>query len=126
MFFRTDSGPYFLLFGYLLYFKSLSGGWVKYGEAERRTLLNLIEAADHDQVLLSSRKDAHTIAAKSRLWPQILESFNEITGREGTLLKLRTLLKNLKAGRNKTAKNICNGKKYLEFDEALGKWMFHN
>ena len=84
-----------------------------YGEAERRTLLNLIQAMDKNEVLLSAEKSAPHMIAKHDLWKQVTESFNDITGRKSSVRKLHGVLKRIK----------LTGK-YLEYDKDLKKWIF--
>ena len=84
-----------------------------YGEAERRTLLNLIQAIDKNQVLLSVEKSAPLMIAKHEIWKQVTDSFNDITGKKSSVRKLHGVLKRIKlAG------------EYLEYDKDLKKWMF--
>ena len=85
---------------------------VRYGEAERRTLLSLIQAIDKDQVLMSVEKSVPHLIAKYELWKQVTDSFNDITGKKISVRKLRGVLKRMRlAG------------KYLEFDTNLKKWI---
>ena len=89
------------------------------GEAERRTLLNIIQAIDKNQVLLSSetsRSYPHKIV-KHELWKQVTDSFNDITGRTVSMRKLHGVLK-------RTKRNDFKGGKYLEYDQDLKKWIF--
>ena len=100
-------------------FLSLSDGRkgrVVYGEAERRTLLNLIQAVDKNQVLLSIEKSAPVQIAKHELWKQVTDSFNEITGRKASIFKLNKLLHRMKKNRLKCGR-------YLEYDKDLGRWI---
>ena len=87
-----------------------------YGEAERRTLLNLIQAIDKDQMLLSVNKSAPVKMVKCELWKQVSDSFNDITGRNVSMKKLHGVLKR--------AKRDVSGR-YLEYDKDLKKWIFH-
>ena len=87
-----------------------------YGEAERRTLLNLIQAVDKNQVLLSIEKSAPVQIAKHELWKQVTDSFNEITGRKASIFKLNKLLHRMKKNRLKCGR-------YLEYDKDLGRWI---
>ena len=86
-----------------------------YGEAERRTLLNLVQAIDKSQVLLSIDKSAPLKIVKLKLWKQVTDSFNDITGRNASMKKLQSTLKRMK--HNKITK-------YLEYDTDLKKWIF--
>ena len=52
---------------------------IVYGEAEMRTLLNLIQAIDKNQVLLSTDKSAPVKIEKCEVWKQVTDSFNDIT-----------------------------------------------
>ena len=88
-----------------------------YGEAERRTLLNLIQAIDKDQVLLSTNKSYPLKIVKLSLWKQVTDSFNDITGRNASMRKLHVLLTRMKA-------NGIKARKYLEYDEETEKWIF--
>ena len=90
------------------------------GEAERRTLLNIIQAIDKNQVLLSSetsRSYPHKIV-KHELWKQVTDSFNDITGRTISMRKLHGILKRIKHN------EVPNQTKYLEYDKDLEKWIF--
>ena len=86
-----------------------------YGEAERRTLLNLIQAIDKNHILLSSEnaKSTPVLLAKHEIWKQVMESFNQVTGKKASLFKLRGIL-------NRMKHKWCG--KYLEYDPALGIW----
>ena len=90
---------------------------VRYGEAERRTLLNLIQAIDKKQVLLSGERSAPHRIAKHELWKQVTDSFNDITGRNTSIRKLHGVLK-------RTKRNDCKAGKYLEYDQDLKRWIF--
>ena len=93
-----------------------------YGEAERRTLLNLIQAIDKDQILLSVNKSAPVKMVKCELWKQVSESFNDITGRNVSMEKLNRVLMRMK--RNDYASG-ANPRTYLDYDKDLKKWIFH-
>ena len=88
-----------------------------YGEAERRTLLNLIQAIDKNQVLLSAEKSAPLQIAKHELWKQVTVSFNDITGKKASTKKLQMALKRIKG-------NHIKAGKYLEYDKDLKEWVF--
>ena len=88
-----------------------------YGEAERRTLLNLIQAIDKNQVLLSPDKSAPLKIVKLELWTQVAYSFNDITGKNASIRKLSGILKRMKHNDIKFAK-------YLEYDKDTEKWIF--
>ena len=89
-----------------------------YGEAERRTLLNLIQAIDNNQVLLSAERSAPHRIAKHELWKQVTDSFNDITGKNASMRKLHGILKRIKHN------EVPNQTKYLEYDKDLEKWIF--
>ena len=91
-------------------------GRVMYGEAERQTLLNLIQAIDKDQVLLSIRKTGPIQSAKHEIWKQVTDSFNDITGSNASVLKLHKLLLRMK-------KNRLKCRRYFEYDKDLDKWI---
>ena len=86
-----------------------------YGEAERRTLLNLVQAIDKDQVLLSPNKSDPVKIMKLQLWKQVTDSFNDITGKNASMQKLFSTLKRMK---------LHKGAKYLQYDEDTEKWIF--
>ena len=86
-----------------------------YGEAERRTLLNLVQAIDKDQVLLSLNKSDPVKIMKLQLWKQVTDSFNDITGKNASMQKLFSTLKRMK---------LHKGAKYLQYDEDTEKWIF--
>ena len=90
---------------------------MNYGEAERRTLLNVIQAIDNDQVLLSSERSFALTRAKHELWKRVTDSFNDITGKNASMRKLHSILKRIKHNDYKTEK--C-----LEYDTYLEKWIF--
>ena len=101
---------------------TISGGRrVRYGEAERRTLLNLIQAIDKNQVLFSHEKSFPYMTAKHELWKQVAHSFNDITGRNVSMEQLNGVLKRMK--RNDFASGACP-RTYLEYDKDLRKWIF--
>ena len=89
---------------------------VRYGEAERRTLLNLIQAIDSNQVLLSAETSAPHRIAKQELWKQVTDSFNDITGKNASIRKLHGILKRIKHNELKTG--------YLQYNKDLKKWIF--
>ena len=89
-----------------------------YGEAERKTLLNLVQAIDKNQVLLSPNKSDPVKIMKRRLWKQVTDSFNDITGKNAPMKKLLTILRKMKLNEYKL--------KYLEYDEYNEKWIFLN
>lgn len=95
--------------------KDARKGRTVYGEAERRTLLNLIQAIDKNHILLSSEnaKSTPVLLAKHEIWKQVMESFNQVTGKKASLFKLRGIL-------NRMKHKWCG--KYLEYDPALGIW----
>ena len=95
---------------------------IMYGEAERRTLLNLIQAIDKDQILLSVNKSAPVKMVKCELWKQVSDSFNDITGRNVSIEKLNRVLTRMK--RNEYASGTYP-RTYLEYDKDLKKWIFH-
>ena len=95
---------------------------IMYGEAERRTLLNLIQAIDKDQMLLSVNKSAPVKMVKCELWKQVSDSFNDITGRNVSVEKLNRVLSRMK--RNEYASGTYP-RTYLEYDKDLKKWIFH-
>ena len=88
------------------------------GEAERRTLLNLIQAIDKNQVLLSAERGFSYRTAKHELWKQVTHSFNDITGRNVSMMKLHGVVKRMKGNQFVTGT-------YLEYDKDLKKWIFH-
>ena len=90
------------------------------GEAEKRTLVNLIQAIDKDHILLSSDtiKKPSFLIAKLEIWEQVMEAFTEVTGKKSSLFKLQGILKRMKLRENSG--------KYLDYDEDLGKWKFLN
>ena len=88
-----------------------------YGEAERRTLLNLIQAIDKNQVLLSPDKSAPVKIVKLELWKQVTDSFNDITGKNASIRKLHRMLGRMKG-------NWIKAGKYLEYDKDTEKWIF--
>ena len=59
------------------------------------------------------------MVAKKELWQQILTAFNELTGRESSVLKLQSLFYRMKSG------SYGMNKKYLEYDQSLKKWKFY-
>ena len=87
------------------------------GEAERRTLLNLIQAIDKNQVLLSAERAFPYKTAKHELWKQVTHSFNEITGRDLSMIKLHGVVKRMKGDQ------FVSGT-YLKYDNDLKKWIF--
>ena len=86
-----------------------------YGVAERRTLLNLIQAIDENNLLLTSDKAKSTpvLIAKHEIWKQVIESFNEVTGKRASLDKLKGILHRMKG--------TWRGR-YLDYDDDLGRW----
>ena len=85
------------------------------GEAERRTLLNLIQAIDTNHILLSCDKAKSTpvIMAKHEMWKQVIAAFNEVTGKKASQDKLSGILHRMRG--------VWRGK-YLDYDENLGRW----
>ena len=88
-----------------------------YGEAERRTLLNLIQAIDKNQVLLSVDKSAPVKMIRSELWKQVTDSFNDITGKNASVKRLHQTLKRIRL-------NVVKAGKYLEYDKDAEKCIF--
>ena len=88
-----------------------------YGEAERRTLLNLIQAIDKNQVLLSTDKSAPVKRVRCELWMQVTDSFNDITGKNASVKRLHQTLKRIRL-------NVVKAGKYLEYDKDEEKWTF--
>ena len=88
------------------------------GEAERRTLLNLIQAIDKHQVLFSQEKTFAFKTAKYEIWKQVADSFNDITGRNVSMKKLHGVLKRAK-------RDAYVSGTYLEYDKDHKKWIFH-
>ena len=87
------------------------------GEAEKRTLLNLIQAIDKNHTLLltvDKAKSPPVRIEKQEIWKQVMEAFIEVTGKKLSLFKLRGILKRMKLREN------CG--KYLDYDEDLGRW----
>ena len=99
--------------------RNITKGGIHFGEPERQTLLNLIETLDAHQILLSKgmRSKPDLMVAKKELWQQILSAFNELTGRDSSLLKLQRLFDRMKSG--------TLHKKYLEYDQSLERWIFY-
>ena len=83
-----------------------------------RTLLNLIQAIDKNQILLSSdllrNKSAPMRMARHEIWKQVVEAFNEVTGKQATQFILSGIFKRMRG--------VWLGK-YLDYDEDLGKWI---
>ena len=81
-----------------------------------RTLQNLIQAIDKNQVLLSTDKSAPVNMMKCELWKQVTDSFNNIVGKNATVKRLHQTLKQIRL-------NAVKAGKY-EYDNDAEKWIF--